>query len=226
MFSTTDLCSQGPDPLSGDEPARMFGPDLSDSDRRTLVMKAYKTLKSQWERFRRPDGGRDYPAKTCRDLHVAHPELPSGDYWVDPNEGDVRDAILVHCNMVNKATCLYPQPNRTPEITYVGEDQEIWVADVEGGMKVSNIISCSHRKLTWLRCDILSNDGHVITAPLVGKHFSIVESIWNEYTLTAITDTESFRTVSMITVLSKVVTSKIFRLMTFLVIFSMAIEYM
>jgi hypothetical protein len=189
-------------------------------------MKAYKTLKSQWERFRRPDGGRDYPAKTCRDLHVAHPELPSGDYWVDPNEGDVRDAILVHCNMVKKATCLYPQPNRTPEITYVGEDQEIWVAEVEGGMKVSNIISCSHRKLTWLQCDILSNDGHVITAPLVGKHFSIVESIWNEYTLTAITDTESFRTVSMITVLSKVVTSKIFRLMKFLIIFSMAIEYM
>lgn len=115
----------------------MFGPDLSDSDRRTLVMKAYKTLKSQWERFRRPDGGRDYPAKTCRDLHVAHPELPSGDYWVDPNEGDVRDAILVHCNMVKKATCLYPQPNRTPEITYVGEDQEIWVAEVEGGMKLT-----------------------------------------------------------------------------------------
>lgn len=113
-------------------------------------MKAYETLKSQWERYRRPDGGRDYPAKTCRDLHVAHPELPSGDYWVDPNEGDVRDAILVYCNMVNKATCLYPQPNRTPEITYIGEEQEIWVTEVEGGMKVSIITSCIYRKLTWL----------------------------------------------------------------------------
>lgn len=145
LLSTADFNLQGPDPLSGDEPARMFGTDLSDSERRALIMKAYETLKSQWERFRQPDGGRDFPAKTCRDLHVAHPELPSGDYWMDPNEGDVQDAILVHCDMTTTATCLYPQPNRTPEITYVGEEQEIWVTEVEGGMKVSIIASCSHR---------------------------------------------------------------------------------
>lgn len=169
----------------------MFGPDLSDSDRRTLVMKAYETLKSQWERFRRPDGGRDHPAKTCRDLHVAHPEFPSGDYWVDPNEGDVRDAILVYCNMANKATCLYPQPNRTPEITYVGEELEIWVAEVEGGMKVSIItIHCIHRKLMLLQCDILSNDCHVIVAPLVGSHsLLLLRAISvNMETFTAVTE--------------------------------------
>lgn len=139
MFSVASIfpLPQGPDPLSGDEPARIFGADLSDSERRALVMKAYETLKSQWERFRRPDGGRDFPAKTCRDLHVARPELPSGEYWVDPNEGDARDAILVYCDMTAIATCLYPQPNRTPEITYVGEEQEIWVTEVEGGMEVS-----------------------------------------------------------------------------------------
>lgn len=145
LLSAANLHLQGPDPLSGDEPARMFGTDLNDSERRTLIMKAYETLKSQWERFRRPDGGRDFPAKTCRDLHVAHPELPSGDYWMDPNEGDIRDAILVHCDMTTTATCIYPQPNRTPEITYVGEEQEIWVTEVEGGMKVRIIASCSHR---------------------------------------------------------------------------------
>lgn len=143
MLSAADLNLQGPDPLSGDEPARLFGADLSDSERRELIMKAYETLKTQWERFRRPNGEKDFPAKTCRDLHVAHPELPSGDYWVDPNEGDIRDAILVRCDMVNKATCLYPQPNRTPEITYVGEEQEIWVTEVEGGMKVSVTARCS-----------------------------------------------------------------------------------
>jgi len=168
----------------------MFGSDLSDSDRRALVMKAYETLKSQWERFRRPDGGRDYPAKTCRDLHVAHPEFPSGDYWVDPNEGDVRDAILVYCNMVNKATCLYPQPSRTPEITYVGEDQEIWVTEVEGGMKVSIITNCIPRKLMCLLCDILSNDCHVIVAPLVGKHSLLLlrAVLMNMETFTAVTE--------------------------------------
>ena len=194
----------------------MFGQDLSDSDRRTLVMKAYETLKSQFERFRRPDGGRDYPAKTCRDLHVAHPELPSGDYWVDPNEGDVRDAILVYCNMVNKATCLYPQPIRTPEITYVGEEQEIWVTEVEGGMKVSINTSCIHRNLMWLQCDVLSNDCYVIEAPLVFKHSLLL--------LRAVST--NMKTFTAVTVLSEVVTSKIFRLIKFLVIFSMFIRYM
>jgi hypothetical protein len=64
---------------------------------------------------------------------------------VDPNEGDIRDAILVHCDMVNKATCLYPQPNHTPEITYVGEEQEIWVTEVEGGMKVCTVTMFSYQ---------------------------------------------------------------------------------
>jgi hypothetical protein len=186
----------------------MFGPDLSDSDRRALIMKAYETLKGQWERFRRPDGGRDHPAKTCRDLHVAHPELPSGDYWVDPNEGDVRDAILVHCNMANKATCLYPQPTRTPEITYIGEEQEIWVTEVEGGMKVSIITSCIPRKLTWLLSDILSNDCRVIVAPLVGRHSLLLlrAVLMNMETFTAVT--ELFL---MITVLCEVVNCKDFQ---------------
>ena len=113
----------------------MFGTELSDSERRALVMKAYESLKSQYERFRKPDGARDFPAKTCRDLHVAHPDLPSGDYWVDPNEGDSRDAILAYCNMETSATCIYAQPARTPEIKYIGEEQEIWVTEVEGGIK-------------------------------------------------------------------------------------------
>lgn len=44
---------------------------------------------------------------------------------------------MVHCDMEKKATCVLPKPERTPEITYVGEEQEVWVGEVEGGMKVS-----------------------------------------------------------------------------------------
>lgn len=71
--------SQGPDPMmGGDEPPRLFGKELTEAERRELLVKAYNHVKESLERFRRPDGKKDAPARTCRDLHVAHPELPSG----------------------------------------------------------------------------------------------------------------------------------------------------
>lgn len=63
--------------------------------------------------------------------------LMSGEYWIDPNEGDTRDAILVHCDMPNRATCLLPRPEKSPEINYIGEEQEIWLGEIQNGMKVS-----------------------------------------------------------------------------------------
>nr|CAD7260945.1 unnamed protein product [Timema shepardi] len=129
--------NKGPDPLSGDEPARIFGKEITEDERRELVLQAYQHLKASFERFRKPDGQKSSPAKTCRDLAVAYPELPNGEYWVDPNEGDVRDAILVACDMEKKMTCLLPSPIRTPEIKYIGEEPELWVGEMEGGMKIS-----------------------------------------------------------------------------------------
>lgn len=126
---------QGPDPLSGDEPARMFG-DISDEERRNLVMQAYEHLKSTFERFKKPDGKKNYPGKTCRDIWAAYPDSPSGEYWVDPNEGDIRDAVMVHCDMENKATCVLPSPAKSDEIKIVSDKSEAWLGDIEGGIKV------------------------------------------------------------------------------------------
>ena len=139
--------------MGGDEPPRIFGKDLSEAERRELLLKAYNHVKESLERFRRPDGKKDAPARTCRDLHVAHPELSSGaterlgvlcsklstrsieikmnslvagEYWIDPNDGDPRDAILAHCDMEKRATCVIPQPDRSPEINYRGDEQEVW----------------------------------------------------------------------------------------------------
>lgn len=55
---------------------------------------------------------------------------------MDPNDGDPRDAILVHCDMVKRATCIIPQPDKTPEITFNTKDHEVWLGDSEDGMKV------------------------------------------------------------------------------------------
>lgn len=84
-----------------------------------------------------PTGEKDSPARTCKELSKARPELPSGDYWLDPNEGDRNDAILAHCDMSKKATCIRSQPQRSKDINYVGDEHEMWLSEVHNGMKLT-----------------------------------------------------------------------------------------
>lgn len=73
--------SKGPDPLQGDDselPARLFGQEITDEERRNLITKAYEQLKVSYRKFLRPEGTKASPAKTCRDLSYTHPDLPSG----------------------------------------------------------------------------------------------------------------------------------------------------
>jgi collagen type II alpha len=129
--------SKGPDPL-GDEPPRLFGKELTEEDRRAIIMKSYEQLKSSFERFKKPDGQRTTPAKTCRDLAVAYPAFESGQYWIDPNEGDINDALLVQCDMTKRASCVMPSPKKTNEIQYTGKvDQEVWLGEMDGGIQMS-----------------------------------------------------------------------------------------
>lgn len=60
----------------------------------------------------------------------------TGEYWIDPNEGDIRDAILVYCDAEKRATCILPSPPRSPEITHITDQQETWLSEIDGGMKV------------------------------------------------------------------------------------------
>lgn len=54
----------------------------------------------------------------------------SGEYWVDPNEGDIKDAIVVHCDMEHKATCVLPQPSMTDEFNWVGRSSGlVWLGE-------------------------------------------------------------------------------------------------
>lgn len=70
--------TKGPDPLVGDEPARFFGKEITEEERKSLVLKAYEQLKSSFQKLIKPDGQKNSPAKTCRDLFVAYPEKTSG----------------------------------------------------------------------------------------------------------------------------------------------------
>jgi collagen type II alpha len=58
---------------------RMFGGDLSSDEQKQLVRNAYNRLRDTFEGLAKPDGQKNAPAKTCRDLHAAYPDKPSGE---------------------------------------------------------------------------------------------------------------------------------------------------
>lgn len=95
-----------------------------------MITKAYEQLKTSFKKFLKPEGTKESPAKTCRDLAYAHPELPSGEYFIDPNEGDVKDAIVVHCDMEEKASCVLPKPGMTEEFNWRGRSRGLtWLGE-------------------------------------------------------------------------------------------------
>lgn len=63
------------------------------------------------EGVKKPDGGVNFPGKSCKDLHLCHPEITSGPKFIDPNMGDHSDKFIVDCNFdANKIeTCIRPK---------------------------------------------------------------------------------------------------------------------
>jgi hypothetical protein len=54
-------------------------------------------LNAKLDRMVKPDGSKQYPARTCQDILAFYPDSKSGFYWVDPNKGCIEDAIKVKC---------------------------------------------------------------------------------------------------------------------------------
>lgn len=57
------------------------------------------SMRQELDRFRKPLGTRDNPARSCRDLWLGHQSFENGWYWIDPNLGMVDDAIYVSRNI-------------------------------------------------------------------------------------------------------------------------------
>lgn len=129
--------SKGPDPASADDPmvamGRMFPPmeDLSTDERNEVIHRAYEKLRASFDALAKPDGSQKAPAKNCQNLKEAHPTKTSGEYWIDPNGMDSKDAILVYCDMDTGASCIQPKPVVSHEISIFSDDKEAWVGDLE-----------------------------------------------------------------------------------------------
>lgn len=120
-----------------------------------------KSINSQIEDIRSPDGSRKNPARTCRDLKLCHPDWKSGDYWVDPNLGSTIDAIKVFCNMETGESCVYPSNPTIPRKNWWSSksktSKHVWFGESMGGgfhfsyAENGQIASASNIQMNFLR---------------------------------------------------------------------------
>uniref|UniRef100_A0A3B5Q203 Collagen, type XI, alpha 1b n=1 Tax=Xiphophorus maculatus TaxID=8083 RepID=A0A3B5Q203_XIPMA len=98
----------------GDEALADYGMDGPGMEGMDDVFGSLNNLKQDIERMKFPMGTQDNPARTCNDLHLSQPDFPNGEYWIDPNQGCIGDAIKVFCNFTaGGETCIYPDKKST-----------------------------------------------------------------------------------------------------------------
>jgi len=110
----------------------------------------------------KPDGSPEFPAKTCKDIQMCFPEATSGEYWLDPNGGQIDDKIKVVCNFTGDRveTCVEPiaqfdivtmEEFKTNEFT-----QHKWVAKESENAKILYPVRTSQ----WRHLIIGMESGH------------------------------------------------------------------
>uniref|UniRef100_A0A8C2KD07 Collagen, type XI, alpha 1a n=1 Tax=Cyprinus carpio TaxID=7962 RepID=A0A8C2KD07_CYPCA len=73
------------------------------------IFSSLNNLKQDIERMKYPMGTQNNPARSCKDLQLAHPEFPDGEYYIDPNQGCSGDSFKVYCNFTaGGETCIFP----------------------------------------------------------------------------------------------------------------------
>lgn len=110
--------------MMGDQADKVKG-DKSDA------FEALGKLHAAIEMIRNPTGTSDAPARTCKDLALAHPELQDGLYFIDPNQGSPKDAVQVFCHIAKRETCVIPKPDTANKARHFDEPltNSAWFSD-------------------------------------------------------------------------------------------------
>merc|ERR1719318_2108045 len=122
-----------------------------------------EALEAKVEAELRPDGSEQFPAKSCRDIQMCLPESESGDYWLDPNEGDKSDAFKVHCNFTSETpvTCIKPgmvvdvkewNTKQNDKFNWISEDSEVMYAPSHSQLKNLRLTSKFVRQNVTYMC--------------------------------------------------------------------------
>ncbi|XP_078496975.1 collagen alpha-1(II) chain-like [Lissotriton helveticus] len=85
-----------------------------------------------------PNGTKENPATTCKELQLAQTHLLDGYYYVDPNQGSPQDSLLVFCNFTaGGETCIHPTQNQVPIkawlTDYSSQDNFQWFSTLPNG---------------------------------------------------------------------------------------------
>jgi collagen type V/XI/XXIV/XXVII alpha len=100
------------------------------------IFAALESMKQDLTMLREPMGTNDNPARSCKDLWLAHPEFPNGQYFIDPNGGCARDAIQVHCDLEHEGiTCITPKSKKFKPSKFKKSKVGDWFSEDSKGYK-------------------------------------------------------------------------------------------
>uniref|UniRef100_A0A667WAQ1 Collagen, type V, alpha 3b n=1 Tax=Myripristis murdjan TaxID=586833 RepID=A0A667WAQ1_9TELE len=121
--------------MQGDQ-ARIEGGPTEEQDMEE-VFASLSSMRVEVEGLRNPLGTYHSPARTCKELYFLHPELPDGEYWIDPNQGCHRDSFKVFCNFTaHGETCLQPD-KKFQSVSWKGEKPGTWYSKFRKGKQFS-----------------------------------------------------------------------------------------
>uniref|UniRef100_A0A8C5QC49 Fibrillar collagen NC1 domain-containing protein n=1 Tax=Leptobrachium leishanense TaxID=445787 RepID=A0A8C5QC49_9ANUR len=133
-----------------DEPAGDYTDGMEE------IYGSLNAIKKDIELMRTPLGTKEHPARTCQDLRLCHPEIPDGEYWIDPNQGCTRDSFKVFCNFTSGETCIFPNKDIEKVRTSAEKMHHgCWYSKFRSGRKFSYVdsegIPVGVVQLTFLR---------------------------------------------------------------------------
>jgi len=105
----------------------------------SVMLNHIDNLQKEVANIRYPQGTRENPAITCREIKLGHPASKSGWYWIDPNLGSIDDAIKVHCNMTDTPqTCVHAtqRTKMAAERTYSGDNRAKSFKKLKDGFEI------------------------------------------------------------------------------------------
>lgn len=106
------------------------------------VFAALESLKQDLTLLREPMGTNDNPARSCKDLWLAHPDFPNGAYFIDPNGGCAKDAIQVNCNLeAEGVTCIEPRTKKFKPSKFKKSSPGDWFSEDPKGYKFDYQVS-------------------------------------------------------------------------------------
>jgi collagen type II alpha len=70
---------------------------------------------------------------------------------VDPNAGNPKDAILVHCDMKTLETCIQPKPSISDEVSFETQEREVWFTDIPSNGGFSFTYKADSNQISFLQ---------------------------------------------------------------------------